>query len=235
MILIGHRGLGGLAPENTLASFRAAAAHGLSMVEFDVRLSRDGVPLVFHDDTLERTTDGTGAVADRNWAEIAERDAGSWFDHAFAGERVPSLEQTLRLCLELGLAVNIELKPDAPRAAETTRATLAVAAALWPASAPPPLLSSFVVECLEVARDLAPVLPRAPLFERLPADWRLQAATLEAEGVHLDHGFADEGDIAAIRAAGLSPRLYTVNDPIRRERLRAWGVAAVFGDFPHSS
>jgi glycerophosphoryl diester phosphodiesterase len=235
MMVIGHRGLAGLAPENTLASFRAAAAHGLAMVEFDVRLSCDGMPLVFHDDTLERTTDGTGPVAERDWGGLAALDAGSWFGPAFAGERVPSLEQALRLCLKLGLAVNMELKPDQGREAETARRALAAARRRWPDAAPPPLVSSFVPRCLEVARDEAPAWPRAILAERLPPGWAEAAGALGAGSLHLDHRFLAPAQVADMAARGLAVRAYTVNEASRAEELRAWGVAAVFSDIPHSS
>ncbi|EME70572.1 glycerophosphoryl diester phosphodiesterase [Paramagnetospirillum caucaseum] len=234
-MLIGHRGLAGLAPENTLESFRAAAAHGLAMVEFDVRLSRDGVPVVFHDDALERTTDGTGPVAERDWAEIAGLDAGSWFAPTFAGERVPSLEQVLRLCRELGLMVNMEIKPDAGREADTAGAALALALRLWPDAAPPPVISSFETACLEVSRRAAPAWPRALLAERRPADWRERARRLDAAALHLDHRFLEAGPVAEIMAEGMAVRAYTVNDPLRARLLRNWGVAALFSDYPHSS
>ena len=235
MILIGHRGLAGLAPENTLASFRQAAAHGLSMVEFDVRLSKDGVPLVFHDDSLNRTTNGRGQVEEQDWAALAGLDAGSWFAPAFAGEGIPSLEQVLRLCLELGLAVNMEIKPDPGRATETTEAALALALGLWPASSPPPLISSFETHCLMVSHRVAPAWPRALLAEDLPADWRQQARILGFDALHLDHRMLEAPQVADMLAAGLAVRAYTVNDPARARRLGEWGLAALFSDFPHSS
>ncbi|KIL97378.1 Glycerophosphoryl diester phosphodiesterase [Paramagnetospirillum magnetotacticum MS-1] len=235
MILIGHRGLAGLAPENTLASFRAAAAHGLTMVEFDVRLSKDGVPLVFHDDSLDRTTDGSGPVAEYGWAELSRLDAGSWFAPAFAGEPISSLEQVLRQCLDLGLSVNMEIKPDRGREAETALAALSLAVSVWPHAAPPPVISSFETVCLEVAHRIVPLWPRAILAEDRPGDWRQMAGQLEATALHLDHGALDAAQIAETMAAGLAVRAYTVNDPVRARLLQDWGVAAIFSDYPHSS
>lgn len=235
MMLIGHRGLAGLAPENTLASFAAAAAHGLAMVEFDVRLSQDGVPLVFHDGTLDRTTDGAGPVAGRNWADLARLDAGSWFAPSFAGEGIPCLEQALRLCLDLGLAVNMEIKPDAGRESETAEAALALALGLWPNRVAPPVVSSFEIPCLEASRRVAPHWPRALLLESLPPDWRNGARELDAGALHLDHRGLEAGQVESVKAEGLLVRAYTVNDPALARRLAQWGVAAVFSDFPHSS
>lgn len=235
MILIGHRGLAGLAPENTLASFRAAAVHGLAMVEFDVRLSKDGVPLVFHDDSLERTTTGSGPVAGRDWDELAHLDAGSWFAPAFAGERVPSLEQVLRLCLDLKLAVNMEIKPDTGRESETTEAALSLALRLWPDSLSPPVISSFDIPCLETACRVTPHWPRALLLESLVPDWRERAQRLGVDALHLDHRRLEAEQVAGIAADGLAVRAYTVNDPIRARQLRKWGVTGVFSDIPHSS
>ena len=235
MRTIGHRGLAGLAPENTLAGFREAAAHGLPMVEFDVRLSRDGVPLVFHDDMLERTTNGYGPVAEHDWAELRKLDAGSWFAPAFAGEVIPSLEQVLRLCLDLGLAVNMEIKPDSGREVETARLALERAAALWPVAAQAPLVSSFVGACLAVARDLAPSWPRGLLVDGVPEDWRDTAALYCCSTVHADHRHLDQPRVAVITQAGYCVLAYTVNDRARVGELRQMGVGSVFSDFPHSS
>ena len=104
ILLIGHRGALLAAPENTLPSFDKAIELGFDMVEMDVRSTKDGVPVVFHDKTVERTTNGTGELEALTWEEVQQLDAGSWFDPAFAGTRVPSLEEALahlqgRICI----------------------------------------------------------------------------------------------------------------------------------------
>lgn len=228
--LIGHRGAAGLAPENTLASFRRAQAAGVAMVEFDVRLTADGIPIVLHDDDLGRTTDGHGPAAALTLADIKRLDAGSWFGPAFAGEPVATLAEVLELCRALGLAVNMEIKPDRGREAETARAALILAASLGPET--PPLVSSFERPCLEVARDLVPAWPRGLLAERLPEDWRDQAADLGCIGVGLDQRHLDTDQISAVRAEGLAVLAYTVNDPARAAVLWDAGVTAIFSDFP---
>jgi len=230
--VIGHRGAAGLAPENTLASFRRAAALGVEMVEFDVRLTADRQPVVFHDDELERTTTGTGAVAAHSLAELKRLDAGSWFAPQFGGERIATLDEVLLLCLELGMAVNMEIKPDRERAAETARVALERAAGLWPATAPPPLVSSFTGACLAVARDLAPAWPRGLLVDSVPDDWRAQAEACDCVAVHADHRRLDRAEVAAITGSGRSVLAYTVNDPARARALRAMGVCSIFSDSP---
>jgi glycerophosphoryl diester phosphodiesterase len=96
--IIGHRGAMSVAPENTLESFARAIEMGATTVEFDVRLLADGRFVIIHDDTLDRTTNGTGSVMARSSAEIRSLDAGSWFSPAFSGARVPFLDEVIDLC-----------------------------------------------------------------------------------------------------------------------------------------
>lgn len=110
----GHRGYSAARPENTLAAFAAALEAGADGVELDVNLSADGRLVVVHDETLERTTDGTGPVAARTMEELRALDAGAWFDPRFAGERLSTLEEVLDL-LGGKTLVNIEIKPEACR------------------------------------------------------------------------------------------------------------------------
>ena len=109
-ICVAHRGFSGKAPENTLAAVRMAIALPyVHWMEIDVQLSKDGVPVVIHDYTLDRTTNGHGKVKDMNWEQIKRLDAGGWKSRAFRGEKVPSLEQVLDLA-KGRLHLNIELK-----------------------------------------------------------------------------------------------------------------------------
>jgi len=232
---IGHRGAAGLAPENTLAALRAAARAGAAMVEFDVRLSADGRPVLFHDDDLDRTTNGTGPVAAQTRAVLAMLDAGSWFGPAFAGEPVPTLEQALYLCLELGLAVNIELKPAAGDEAETARVALSAAAALWPDDRQPPLVTSFSAEALETARDIVPSWPRGLLVGAIPQDWHSRTQGLGCAVLVADQAELDSSLIGAVRAAGLGLLVYTLNDRDRMQMLWHKGIAAICTDYPSSS
>jgi glycerophosphoryl diester phosphodiesterase len=230
--VIGHRGAAAYAPENTLASFRAAAALGCRMVEFDVRLSADGVPLVFHDDRLERTSTGSGRVGEHSLAHLKTLDAGGWFAAAFAGETIPTLAEVLTCCAGLGLAVNMEIKPDPGHEAETAIAALAVAGQMWPADLPPPLISSFQRPALVSALAVAPHWPRGLLVETLPQDWREAVGDLDCCAVHAAASTLKAPDIAALRAAGLQILAYTVNNRDRAEALWQAGVAAVFSDAP---
>jgi glycerophosphoryl diester phosphodiesterase len=230
--VIGHRGAAFHAPENTLAGIRRAAALGVGMVEVDVKLTRDRVPVLMHDDMLDRTTDGSGPVAATDFATIRTLDAGRGFGAAFAGEKVPTLEEALALVLALGLAVNVELKPCPGRTVETAEIALGRAQAVWPAAAPPPFVSSFEIECLATARRVAPGWPRGYLIWDRPADWAAIAEALESATLNVSADRETPETIAAYRATGRPVLAYTVNDPVRAQALFALGIAAVFSDAP---
>ena len=230
--IIGHRGAAGHAPENTLASLRAAAGLGLRWVEFDVRLSRDGCPVVFHDDRLDRTSDGVGPVADRDAADLVRLDAGAWFAPAFTGEPIPTLAQALGALAALGLGANVEIKAEAGSEAATGAAVAALLAAEWPATLPPPLVSSFSEAALRAVRATAPELRRALLVRAVPRDWRHRLAALGCRDLHCAAANIRRATLAEARAAGVPVRCYTVNDAATARRLFGWGVEAVFSDFP---
>lgn len=230
--VIGHRGACGHAPENTLASIREAARLGARWVEFDVKLTADGEAILFHDDTLERTTDGAGPVAAMPLERIRALDAGSWFAGRFRGERVPTLAEAMQVLAALGLGANVEIKPCPGREIETAEAVARIVAREWPAAVPPPVISSFRPECLAVVRDRQVRAERALLVLGVPGDWARLMDELGCTALHALARRLDRGDVDALRAAGRTVRCFTVNDPWRARELFEWGVAAVFTDYP---
>ena len=121
--VMAHRGDSGNAPENTLVAFRQAIEMGADWIELDVHLTQDGILVVMHDPTVDRTTSGKGAVADMTYAEIQALDAGSWFDAAFRGERVPSLQDALELNAQ-HTRWNIEIKAPSKAAGNPAQKVL---------------------------------------------------------------------------------------------------------------
>jgi glycerophosphoryl diester phosphodiesterase len=228
--VIGHRGAAAVAPENTLASLRKAHELGARWVEFDVKLTHDGRPILAHDDRLERTTDGRGRFADKTLAEILKLDAGSWFAPAFAGERVPTFEDALALCRELGLGINVEIKPCPGREIATARVAAETLLEHWPDTLPTPLISSFAPACLAAAREVAPALPRGYLAGRLPRRWQEQLAAYGCSTLNLNQRWLGPRQRAAVVASGVPLLLYTVNDPRAAREQLAHGVSAVFTD-----
>ncbi|OHC61530.1 MAG: hypothetical protein A2040_11960 [Rhodocyclales bacterium GWA2_65_19] len=226
--IIAHRCGGALTPENTLAGLRLAARLGCRGVEFDAMLAADGVPVLIHDETLQRTTSGQGRVADLSSVQLAGLDAGCRHHPAFAVEPLPTLDEALRLCAALGLWANVEIKPSAGQEAETGRAVARHAAAAKGKL----LLSSFSVAALRAAADEAVRLPRAILVEAIPADWRERISAAEAIAVHCSARALTAEALAAVRGAGLPLACYTVNRREDAERLFAMGVSAVFTDRP---
>lgn len=228
--LIAHRCGGALAPENTLAGLRIAARLGVKAVEFDVMLSRDGVPVLIHDETLERTSNGRGSVADMTVAELQALDAGGWHHKAFAGEPIPTLAAALMLCDELKLAVNLEIKPARGQDAITGSTVGVLAAACAPSAGL--ILSSFSTVALDAARELAPELAYALLVEAIPADWQQQLKQHGCSALHASARQLDPELAKAVITAGIPLACYTVNQYAEAEALFAQGVAAVFSDRP---
>jgi glycerophosphoryl diester phosphodiesterase len=110
--LIAHRGASGHAPENTLIAVRRAMEMRAEMVEVDILLSKDGIPVLLHDPSLDRTTNGTGFVTDYTLEELKRLDAGSWFGEQFVGERIPTVDELLEFC-KGKMALNLEIKTQA--------------------------------------------------------------------------------------------------------------------------
>lgn len=111
-LIFAHRGVSSQCPENTLAAFRKAIEIGADGIELDVHRSKDGQLVVCHDETVDRTTDGKGIIQEMTVQELSQLDAGGWFGPSFKGERIPLLEQVLKLLQPTSLWLNIELKTD---------------------------------------------------------------------------------------------------------------------------
>lgn len=241
--IMGHRGAKALAPENTLASMKAAAEAGATWVEFDVMLTGDGQPVLFHDDTLERTTGTKGAMARTPLSVVRGLDASRHFTQTYSRRagtlfqgrddcRVPTLEACVACLLELGLTPNVEIKPTAGLAVETAEVALTRLLKLWPDDRLPPLVSSFERASLAAARRVAPHWPRGFLAEDFPADWRQAMDELGCASMHMYWRRTRRADVAAVKAAGYAFAVYTVNGVRAGRRLLDKGVDCLISDRP---
>lgn len=230
---IAHRGANQKAPENTLAAFRKAQELGMQWVEFDVMLSNDNVPVVIHDDTLERTTNGHGYIDEYSYDELKKLDAGSWFSAAFAGERIPSLYEVIAFLSEKAMSANIEIKALHGDDERNVIRSLAVIQKLGKSPDDPMFMfSSFSLDSLRCLRDLAPKAKRGFLLHEWRDDWLDVCRELGCISMNVNHEIMTPVWAAQIKAQGLTLLCYTVNTLERANELRSWGVDAVFSDAP---
>lgn len=230
--IIGHRGAAAMAPENTLAAIRAAAAAGATWVEIDVRLAADGLAVI-HDEQLDRTTNGTGFVRETPLDTIRELVAGAWFGAAFAGERVPTLDEALLEIQRLGLGVNLELKTDSDEPSALVEAVVRCVEDVWQGDPDAFVFSSFSRPTVWALKEAAPAVPRALIASRVPQDWETVVSELECVSFHPGWRHFTAEQAAAIRAAGYRLAVWTVNDLEIARRLRGWGVDSIITDAPN--
>ena len=212
--IIAHRCGGALAPENRLEGLVRAAQFGCRGVEFDVMLTADQVPILMHDETLERTTALKGRVDEVTLAEIRAGDPG-----------VPTLAEAVAECARLGLWANIELKPVAGHEEATGAVVGAWLAVHWNGRG---VVSSFSEKSALAARRHLPDTAFALLCEALPADWPAAAQRLGAAAIHLEAAAVDSG-VAGLTLPWVA---WTVNRVVDAERLFALGAAAIITDRP---
>lgn len=241
--VIAHRGASNIAPENTLRAIRTAVRAGSDVVEVDVRLTADDVPVLMHDTSLARTTDAAQRfpdqqpwrVGDFNLRDLRTLDAGAWKHDRFAGERVPTLRQALA-AVEGRAALLIELKD--PRRHPGMEALVAqhITRDGTATGEPDPrhdvLLQSF--DYLSVARfaALQPDVPTAVLTTGRPTTAQLDVYARWADAVAPPHTSVDRRLIDAVQSRGMGITPYTVNDRRTMRRLITWGVDGLVSDVP---
>jgi glycerophosphoryl diester phosphodiesterase len=217
MIITSHRGAGFLEPENTLRAIRRAIELGADQVEFDVQLTQDGVLVLMHDETIDRTTNGKGKIRELTLREIRQLDAGQ-------GEQVPTLEEVLTLT-DGKITPQIELKgPD------TAAAVVRVIEAAGKIDEA--IVTSFLHQQLVEARRLSAQLQTGALWGRLPADVVPQSRQLGVRALHIWHEFIDEKLVSEAHAHGLLIRAWNANTEEAMQRLIKLNVDAIGSDRP---
>lgn len=231
--VIAHRGISARAPENTMAAFSLAFRHpAIRMIELDVRLSRDGVPVVIHDRTLQRTTTGNGAVRNYTVDELRSFDAGSWFHPSFAGERIPLLLDVLREARDT-CWVNIELKRDLFQREPgrfVGRVVEDVHAAGMESQV---LLSSFSSDLLAAASVTQPDIPRGVIYNLYRDFGRPPSKLAGRVGATVFVCARRELRRSMIRDArqhGLALYVYTLNSIQDAKKMAEVGVAGIISD-----
>jgi len=229
--IVAHRGLSYAAPENTLAAYQMAIDSGAEMAECDVHLSQDGVAVLLHDDTVDRTTNGTGLAADKSLAELQSLDAGGWKDPAFAGERIPTLAEALRF-VRGKMRFIIEIKGN-------TMGPAVLRAMRDVGSSPEEvLIISFYYTAITDIRALDNRLPAAWLWEGLPDDESDREALFEralqagVEGIGLPRQCVDQRFVNSAHEHALQVFVFTVNEEEEMRRIAALGVDALITDRP---
>jgi glycerophosphoryl diester phosphodiesterase len=224
--VMAHRGNSGVAPENTLAAFARAMETKAEWIELDVHLSADGEVVVMHDDTVDRCTNGSGAIAEMTLAEIKALDAGSWFGVEFAGEKVPTLAEVVALVGDR-VRINVEIKSAAdPMSSLKVVEVLKEGGVLeWS------MVSSFGLEALVETRKHWP--------EGLLALITARAADLDVVIEHRLQWFnvgyweVDEAVMRRAHGAGVKVMIWTMDDPARWKEFAGMGVDMVCTNVPH--
>ena len=238
-LIIGHRGASAVAPENTMAAFREAIAVGADGIEFDVRLTRDSVPVVIHDSTLRRTGGLQRRIADLMWSEVAKVDVGSWFSRSFANETVPRLAELFTLFESNDSTLYLEMKCDSP--AEYAPLAEACCALI----AQRGLKERVVVECfqlpaLKIVREIDSDIQTVALFEpsisnpSVLSDQSIinKATDIGAIALALHHRLARRSLVEKAKHAGMHVAVWTVDDPSWIERARTLGIDALITNNP---
>lgn len=229
-LVLAHRGASAYAPENTLAAFNLAFELGADGIELDVSLTRDGIPVVIHDDTVDRTTNGHGAVNQFTLAELQQLDASNRLEK-YRGEKIPTLEEVLRAVGKRGL-INIEIKSTGLK---TDGVEMAVLAAIENTGAPRVLISSFNPLALRRMFLLDPRLPRGLLYApRLPIFLRRAwlRPLVRPTALHPHFSMVTREFVAWAHQCGYHVNTWTVDEPDVARRLIGWGVDGIITNKP---
>jgi glycerophosphoryl diester phosphodiesterase len=230
-IIFAHRGASAYAPENTLAAFELAVKQGAPAIEFDVKLTSDRQVIIIHDQTLNRTTNGSGPVKTQSLAALRELDAGSWKSTEYCGEKIPTLDEVFE-AVGKKLLINVELTNYATPFDGLVHEVAALVKKHGLQERV--IFSSFLPTNLVIARRLLPSVPRGQLIDEGNAGW-WQRFAANFMSLDAEHPYTKDVTAELVKRAhskGRRVHVWTVNDPADMRRLRALGVDGIFTDDP---
>lgn len=233
--IFAHRGASALAPENTMASFVKAYEVGARWFEFDVDIMGDGTLLVIHDDTLDRTTTGSGSYSTLGFADLRKLDAGAWFSPTYRFERVPECASVIEFANAHRMGMNLEIKPN--MVSEEVRTQLVENVAVATDSVADKsrfIVSSFDGRLLFALKELRPDLHFGWLSDPdyPQTHWTNGAQLLGAQAVHPGVEGLTRDEVQELRGLGFDVNVWTVNDVDQARELASWGVTGIFTDNP---
>lgn len=229
-LVFGHRGAMAQAPMNTLAAFDLAREQGADGIELDVHLSRDGHPVVIHDETVDSTTDGRGSVSQFTLSALKRLDAGGWFAANFAGQRIPTLDEVFD-AFGNEMLINVEIKA---RRDSLDRVERQLADCIRRHN----MRERIIVSCFDPAilrrvRSMTPLVMMGFLHQPdMPAAHNRPLRIMRHEARHPRHDMVDEAYMHWARAQGYYVNVWTVNDGERALQLKGLGVNAIITDEP---
>jgi len=228
VLAIAHRGASGYAPENTLAAFRRAVAQGVTFIETDLHLTRDVHFVAIHDDTVDRTTSGRGAVKEMTLAEIRKLDAGAWFASEFIGERVPILDEILDFSRKHDVVFYLELKSDGFWGGEHAL----ISALRDSGEIQRMVIISFEPAILANLRKLEPLLMTGMLSDGQLANPFEQALEIGARQLVLRGDLLTPNLLLEAHRRDIQVVCWTVNQPAHMRLLASAGVDGIMSDYP---
>jgi len=226
-----HRGLSSLAPENTLSALRLAAEHGVQWVEIDAIACGDGTIVMWHDNSVDRCSDGSGAMSQHSAQSIKQLDCGSWFSEQYRGEKMATIEEAIVLIQALGLGLNLEFKLYDNSVETVVAPVLALLKKYW-TDFDKLIISSFDQPALEYCHSQQPELQLAKLYEKIPENWLQQMQAINAVTCHCDYEHLQQSQVVELHRAGYEVYCYTPNTAAAVEQHWDWGIEGIITDYP---
>lgn len=230
-LIYAHRGASKLAPENTLPAFQLAYQMGADGIETDIQLTKDNIPILIHDEKLQRTTNGIGFVQNYTYHELQNLDAGSWFSEKYVGTKILSLTDFLEWIKDKPLQLNIELKNNIIDYAhlESIVYQMLVSFGVLKRS----LISSFNPISIERFSKIDPNVPTGFLTSRKKKYMISFLKQIGASAVHIKYRQVNTDFVEYCHSHQINVRTYTVNKPSNIMRAYHYGCDAIFTDVPH--
>jgi glycerophosphoryl diester phosphodiesterase len=231
-MISGHRGAAGLAPESTLAGFKKALQSGIKWIEVDTQLSADNIPVIFHDETLNRCTNGENRVADLTLEQLQALDAGSWFSNEFSGEKIPTLEQSLQFCLQNDLNMNLEIKIHHPYQVQPLVEKVAEVINQINFPIEKLIISSFSEPALQLCHQIMPNIRRGYITDKNPLAMLEKLKSMDLYSIHVDYKILNQDVATNIIQFGYKLVIWTLNDSKHASKFKSWGVDMIITDKP---
>lgn len=228
--IFAHRGASMYAPENTMSAFHLAYELGAEGIETDVHLTKDQIPVLIHDETIDRTTDGSGYIKDYTFNQLKNLNAGLWFSHQYDGAQIISLEEFLIWSKPKPLYLNIELKNN--KIEYNHLETIVYEMLQYYQLLDRTIISTFNVKSLRLMKQYHLKVQSALLTSRRPKNLIQKAISLGVNSIHIKYSSLRTTLVKHAHRENISIRVYTVNKPIQMMRCFAQRCDGLFTDVP---